>query len=343
MVNPQLEDYIKKQTAKGVAKDAIRAALVGVGWQEVAIDEALASSASAAPFSPAVSMPAASPAVTSPVSSYPATMSPTMSSPSSSFPAMTSPVSSSPAFDTQPVGGMNIDMPSSISSAPSTDFVSSPQVMSPTLSSPGESLYVTKKSKPIALIGVAVLALIFAGAAGYFWYQNQNLRTAASAAAAASAGAVTPVADTSGFQTQIVALTNDKDALTVKVNDLTNQVNNLSGQLSAFAMPLPGFPLEAAITVQGVLGGGGKNFYTVLTDKNILFNIKNSKDPRVVAILQPALTAPVIISGTHAIGSRDITATSINGTLLVAPTVATSTPAATPGLLPPAATSTKSP
>jgi hypothetical protein len=199
---------------------------------------------------------------------------------------------------------------------------------------------------------VAILALLFAGAAGYLWYQNQNLKNAA--VAAATTEAPVPALDTAGLQAQVATLTQDRDALTLKVGDLTNQLNDLSGQLSAFAVPQPGAPVEVPITVQGVIGGGGKSAYTVLTNKNILFTIKNSKDPKVVAILQPALTAPAIISGTHVIGSRDITVVTVNGTLIVAPPVATSTVTTTTsttttttittsGTLIPAASSTPTP
>lgn len=43
MLNQQLLDYIKQSLATGVNREEIRSSLLGVGWQEMDIDEAMKS------------------------------------------------------------------------------------------------------------------------------------------------------------------------------------------------------------------------------------------------------------------------------------------------------------
>jgi hypothetical protein len=83
MANQQLSDYVKQQLAKGASKESIRSALLGVGWQESDVKEALgetvtpvvAAPVSVSPVQPAAARPAASPAQTAvPVAAAPASV-----------------------------------------------------------------------------------------------------------------------------------------------------------------------------------------------------------------------------------------------------------------------------
>jgi len=60
MPNPQLSDYVRQQLQQGKSKDAIKSELLGAGWQEADINQALGISGSSQPPRPPVPSSASS-------------------------------------------------------------------------------------------------------------------------------------------------------------------------------------------------------------------------------------------------------------------------------------------
>lgn len=302
-VNPQLKDYIDQQTKLGVSKDAVKAALLGAGWQSSDILEAMGGSAAPA----AVSMPV-QPKDKAPESVKPIGITPVQTKPSStSFVAsdIFRPTKDEPMFqsragaDLKPVSP---DKPQAVSLASSKKSFS------------GES-----RLKKYALPEtIGLIAILFMGAAVFFYIQNADL---ASKVAAANQGS-------GASQAALTSLTAEKTDLTNQVASLNQTIADLANQLSLFAVPANASATqEFSITIKGMLGGGGKSPYSLMTNKDILVAVKNSADPKVNAALKPLLGAEVEISGTHAPRSNSVTVTAVNGAAPALPQAA-STPSA---------------
>ena len=89
-------------------------------------------------------------------------------------------------------------------------------------------------------------------------------------------------------------------------------------------------PKETNASVRGALSGGGKNPYVITTKYRVEIIVKNSKDSKVIALLDPLVGTAVEVDGTHAYASREFTVTSVNGAKVEPETMATSTPPNTP-------------
>ena len=68
----------------------------------------------------------------------------------------------------------------------------------------------------------------------------------------------------------------------------------------------------------------------ITTKYRVEIIVKNSKDSKVIALLDPLVGTAVEVDGTHAYASREFTVTSVNGAKVEPETMATSTPPKTP-------------
>ena len=324
--NQQLKDYIDQQVKLGVSKDAIKVALLGAGWQESDVLEAIGGGTVSAPAAaaqfktPEIMKPVeVKPIETKPIEVKPVEITP-MAKPSipSSMPS-SKPFIASDIFQPkkepmfQPRG--NADQKSFSSDKP--QIVS----LSPSKNGTGFLGEIKRFALP-ETIGLIAIAAI--GAAVFFYMRNANIETKLAAANQGS----------SASQTLVASLTSDKANLTDQIASLSQTIDDLQNQLVIFALPQAGSSStkEIAIKIKGTLRGGGKLSYDIVTDKNIVVSIKNSKDSNVDATLKPLFGNIIEVTGTHSdadYGRSLITVTAVNGAPLVSPQpspASTSTP-----------------
>lgn len=301
--NPQLKDYIDQQTKLGISKDEIKRALVGAGWQESEVLEAMSAGAA--------SVSAVMPQVKTPDPINPAGQPSTPSVKPASAPFVASdifrPAKEEPMFQSRAAAGPKAaspDKPQMVSFASSKE-------------SYGGGGWLKRYALPETIGLVAILAM--AGTV-FFYIRSADLETKVAAANQQSGAS----------QASIASLTNQKTDLTNQAASLNATITDLTNQLSLFAAPANASATqELSITIKGTLGGGGKSSYFLMTNKDILVVVKNSSDPKVDAALKPLLGSQIEISGTHVPRSNSITVTAVNGTAPALPQpVSTSTPKA---------------
>ncbi len=300
--NQQLKDYIAQQTKVGVSKDAIKSALIGAGWGESDVNQAIAESE---PVSPAA------------VSSAPA---------QTVKPAETFQVSkpSEPAEKSSPVSFVTSDIfrPKGEPVFQSTGAGSQPGVMGMKPEAASLKMKVSSGGKGglVLTISLSVLSAGLLGGNIYFFLQNSGLNSKLSTLSSGS----------SSFQTQVASLSADKKTLTDQVDSLNKTLADLNSQLAVFAVSSGSSTAAVPFDVSGTLGGGGKSLYSLTTSKNIVLTVKNSKDADVEATLKTLLGSNVRLGGTHQDGSSQLTVTTVNGQAIqpavkAASTTATST------------------
>jgi cell division protein FtsB len=177
-----------------------------------------------------------------------------------------------------------------------------------------------------------VLVVIFAGLAGYFYFQNMNLASQVSTVNAQSQSVSGQV---SSLQAQVASLTTSNTGASTQVASLQSNVQILKTELSFFAVPAGTNATTTNATISGMLSGGRPTFVLTTTD-GVKVPIKNSADATVKAALQPLATSSqtVQLGGTYVIGSPIFTALTANGTSLyppAAPTTTSSTAASSTG------------
>ncbi len=319
VANQQLKDYISQQTKLGVSKDAMRSALLGAGWNESDVTQAMtesevgtqaAAAQPAQPVQPAVSaqpiqQPVQQPS--SPVSGIAATI----SGMKPAAPFMTSDIF-------QPKGEAVFK-----SSAPGQPAVQKPAAVSIN-AEPG------KNKGNVLTIVLGVISVLLLGGNVYFYFQ--------STAKQPQAPAITGTGTGQQQEAQIASLTTDKNTLTQQVDTLNKTMADLSGQLAIFEPASTSTITSVSFDVSGTLGGGGKVLYSLTTSRNIILSVKNSKDAKVEAALKDLIGKQISLQGTHQPGSVSLTVVSVNNQPVDAPVVATSTtPAATTTTAAPAA------
>ena len=285
-MNQQLVDYIKQQLQAGVSKENVKSALLGAGWSEADISEALKSADAAAP---AVSSAVA---VSSSLTSGPAAQS---SSPKN---AMVSDVASPQA------------KPASISE---------PAAGAESFEAKTEEPHHGKKAA-VTISALAVLVVLLAGGGAYlYWFLNDKAENAVAqnnAATAAVAGLEAQVKELS--ESSATAKNESAAALQAKQELLTElsflvAVPSLVPQSAASSSATSTAAQEVEVVVRGVLGNGTSVPYVLTTANGVKVAVKNNKDEKVVAVLKPLLGNPVELSGAHVLGSNLLTVHSVNG------------------------------
>lgn len=329
MVQDQLVEYIRSQLKAGVSVDAVRAALVGAGWQPVDVDDTMkkvqSGAGPAAPASVAVSasQPKAVTASSSTPSSAPA------STPVSSGPQVirVSDLVSSSSMGASMMSGAKTDSVISKISA-GTSKTSSSVAGSGTASSGASpvSPVKIKKSRAGLTEGVlGILLIVCAAAAIFFFFENKGLSDQITSLNSQSGGVASQL---SALQAQMNATTT---ALEGQVASMQAANSELALELSFYVVPPDATSTTGfASALGGTVSGGGAKAYTIMTTDGAKVSVANSKDARVVALLQPLVgsTTTSQFAGNYTYGVPSITLTAVNGTSVTAP-VATSTASTT--------------
>jgi hypothetical protein len=353
MVQNQLVDYIGTQMKAGISREAIKSALVGVGWQAADVEDSLKKVENDA--KPAGSWPVAavSPAVTVNPATTPAQV---------RFP-QNGPVATNPASRTSfsPMDLVNSGAAKPAATAPSTqaktpatqpikmsDFMGGTTPVASTMAGKFEKIAsvapgnvaakpVTHKGERISMAAEGIGLIALAALTIYLYSQNSILSSKVGAVNTASTGVS---AQLSTLQGQVQTLTGNNGTLQSQATDLTAQVSDLTTQLSFFAA-LTGAPTTTPATLAGTVttSVNTKGVYAIKTQYGAVIFVKNSSDPKVAAILKPLVGTSATLAGSYLPGSDALTVATVNGNPVnpPAPTpVATPTPATPPA----AATST---
>lgn len=351
MVQDQLVEYVSSQIKLGISRDAIKSALVGVGWAPLDVEDTLKKveggtvSAPAQPAAPQKTMDAIQGAAVSPklVSfSMPGTAAGQVKNPEPQSIRMSDLVSSIAPASSMPASVAPKVVPSGNPVAGKITPVAKDQF--PAFVSPAG-----KKKSRFGLLGiVAVILIIVIGAlAGYLFVKNNSL-TSELQAAQAGAGQQSQ-ATAQSVTAQVQALDASNTALTAQVTSLAAENQDLSTNLLLLAVPAgsPTATTSEPVSITGTLSAGlGKNTYIVTTQYGVKASVKNSSVAAVAAVLQPLLGSSVQISGTYIPGTPSITVTDVNGSPVFPPipvaATSTSAPASTSAAtnIPPSATTT---
>lgn len=352
MANPQLVTYIQSQLSTGASKEAIRSALLGAGWPESDVNDAMGSGSTA---QPAVS--AIQPAVSETVKSEPVAKSPVSSAMAS--PAASSPIASSPStvilkdqIGKQSNANAFSASVSSASANSATSFKVDEVVFNPE-SSPASSSPVTSSTagqpafKAVSVSGhhtsriwvitsiVFLATTLAAGALAAFFNMEKNDLE----------GKVhTLTAQAERMASQVSTESTNRKSDAAKTDSLQTQVNDLEQQLSIFLPPMGSAASgDLPISITGKVATDTIGLFTITTSRGLILNIKNSKDSNVSDVLKPLMGTIVTVAGVHSISSKDI---SFVGLVSPAPSpVHTPTATSTPPVLttPPSGSVTSTP
>jgi hypothetical protein len=350
MIQDQLVEYVSSQMKLGISRDAIKSALVGVGWQTADVEDTL-KKVEGDKTQPAVM--AAQPTAMAQKPSVQMGQSMPLGDPLS---RLSSPLAS---FSPSDIVGGTKNTPSQ--PVRMSDFVSGPaQAQSPAKSffdkkpasaeredlgkmMSGASEYPPKaKGGKIMAIIEAVVIVGLAALSGFLYFQNNTLGAKVNLLGGQSSDVTSQV---SNLTAQVQTFTASNANLTAQVASLTAENTDLQTSLSfvtiPFAAPSIGSSTpSAAITsvqVNGVLHGGGSVLYFVTTASGVKVYVKNSNSTGISTALAPLLGTNVQLSGTHLLGSALLTVLSINGLPVIqnvssTASSASSTPSSTPGV-----------
>jgi hypothetical protein len=325
MVQDQLVEYVSSQLKLGISRDAVKAALTGVGWAPLDVEDTLkkVEGATVAPAQPQV-QPKAMESATGPATS-PKFVS--FSSPGNIVGQAKNPepqtirvsdLVSAAAVSAPKIaaGGMDAGK-SAVKSAP---FKTVPPVVT---AMPGRAKAGTGRWVTIVIVVVLVLGL--GGLSAYLFLKNSSLTSQLQAQGGQGQAA------SQNLAAQVQALNVSNTALTDQVASLTAENQELMMNLSLLALPVGSSSSTAGgmpISVNGTLSAGlGKNTYIITTSYGVKVSIRNSSVAAVAAALQPFLGTMVQVSGTYTPGAPIMSVISINGTSVIPSPVATSTSA----------------
>jgi hypothetical protein len=312
MIQNQLVEYISSQIKAGVPRAAVKSALIGVGWAEADVEDTLKKVEGA-------SGPAAA--------ATPASVSPRPVS-SVSFPAS----SASSAGGASGMGGAATapktirmsDLVSASSAAPSLSMGGAAKggtATSATKSQPANPTKFVKtgggagSGRGMKIVGI-VLIVVFAGLAGYLYFENSGLSAQVASLNGQSSGISAQITT---LNAQVQALDASDTALTAQVASLMQENADLTTNLSFVAAPplSSGTPAAETISISGMLTAG-KSVYALTTPYGVVAYVKNAADAKVIAALKPLAngTSTVILTGDHVPGSQYLTVTTVNGSPL---------------------------
>jgi hypothetical protein len=313
MVQDQLVEYINSQLKAGTSAETIKATLVAAGWQSVDVDDTLKKVQS--PATAGASSPASTAAVAS--SAGPKTISTVKLEP------QTIRVSDLVSASDKTVSA-SATKPADAKAEATKKFLtpnSSPQ----TMGSQAPKTSSSSSRGPITIeIILGVLMLVFGALAVYFFLANQGL----------SGQIATLTAQSTGVSAQVSTLQGQLDAsttaLTAEVASATANSQSLALDLSFYAAPLGTAATSTSTTILAGTVSGSSRSYVITTPNGAKVYVANSKDPRVVTLMQPLVgTTTVQFGGTYIPGADTITLTVINGVSLIAPPATTGTASST--------------
>lgn len=292
MVQDSLVEYINSQMKTGISRDAIKASLVGAGWQTADVEDTQKKVEASKPASGGVSPQ----------------------------------VSASPAKPAEP---QTIKMSDLVSAAPSksTSFSSSPFVMgkdakvtaAPTKVEPVSSSSSGRHVGGLIMYIVAGVLIVGLGALAVMFYMQNSTLSAKVASLGGQSATVT--ANLSSLTSQVQALNASNTAFAAQVATLSASNQSLQTDLSFYAVPPGTVATTTSLSVTGTVSGGGKALYALTTSDGAKIYVANSKDPSVMAAMLPLVAsagpaAPASstqLTGTYVPGSDIMTVTAING------------------------------
>ncbi len=317
MIQNQLIDYINAQMKLGVARDAIRSALVGAGWNAADVDDTLKSMDAGKPGMAGPAATAAKPAAANAVEPQIIKVSDLVSaSPSlGQSPASSSPVMpSGTAF--KDAGKSPLTGPAVSSSAKPSAIASMP-IGTPitAYSSPiGKGTGGSRASRG-ALVTEIVLGILFVaagGLAGFLYYQNTSL---AGQLSALNGQAAKVNLQLSTLQSQDAASTT---ALTGQVGALSGEAQELKNELAFYAVPPNTSTTATSTLVTGTVALGPRGSFIITGTYGAKITVENSKATSTIATLTPLVSTSTAsqFAGTSVPGSGIIILTAVNGTSL---------------------------
>jgi hypothetical protein len=342
MIQDQLVEYVSSQLKLGISRDAVKAALVGVGWAPLDVEDTLKKvegGATVVPAEPIVSPKPTEVAGTATVASpkfvsfsAPGMVAGQVKNPEpqqtvrvSDLVSSVAPVSSTPSAPASRVApAMNIstDIGKTPVMTQKTPFSKAPLAGNfPTYTAP---MAQKKGGSKLVEIIEAVVVVVLCCFTGYLFYKNNNLNNQLQAINGQNQGAA------QGSASQLQMLNASNTALTTEVASITAENQDLMTNLSFLVLPTSSSSTASStsISISGTLSAGlGKNTYIVTTPYGVKTYVKNSSASGVATTLQPLLGTMIQISGTYTPGTPNITVTSINGSPISVPTVTTTTAA----------------
>lgn len=321
MIQDQLVEYVSSQMKLGVSRDAIKSALVGVGWQAVDVEDTL-KKVEGVKVQPMAVVAQPQPVAQKPslqvAQSMPSGVS--MSKPSAPFASFspsdivggTKNVSSQPVRMNDFVSGSSQDQTKKFfDKKPASTEHGNAAVMAG-----GASEYPPKaKGGKVMKIIEAVVIVGLAALSGFLYFQNGALSAKVNGLGGQSADVASQI---SNLTAQVQSFTTSDANLNAQVASLTAENADMEANLSFVAVPVTDSSSVAVATttttqVSGVLRGGGSALYVVTTSYGVKVYVKNSSDAKVSAALTPLIGDNVQLSGTHLVGSANLTVTSVNG------------------------------
>ncbi|HEX4104332.1 MAG TPA: hypothetical protein VHZ04_02535 [Candidatus Paceibacterota bacterium] len=350
MVQDSLVEYISSQLKLGVSRETVKAALMGAGWQAADVEDTLkkveGDMKAAAPAGTTAGKPASlgmsggmaagagMGGVAKPSDSQSIRVSDLISSsgPGSSGSSADSfftksapasaPMGKSTAPSTGPVamgGAASMSGGTALKSlTKSSDGAKTKPIDLSGMKKMGGTEFPPKGKKPIGLIVTVVLAVVFAGLAGYLYFENMGLGSQVAALGGQSASVTSQVAS---LNSQVQALNASNTALAAEDSSLSATDADLLANISFVAVPLDAS--GSATTSVSVSGSVAyiKPLYVLTTSYGVTVYVKNSTDAQVIAALKPFLASAassstpgtVTLTGDHAAGSSYLTVTAVNG------------------------------
>jgi hypothetical protein len=368
MIQDQLVEYINSQLKLGVSRDAIKSALVGVGWQVVDVDDTF-KKIDGTNSSPIQQNPVVQEKVVSSVGSEVQPLQKTVSAQSnvvaqsgvttqsekgSSFGSFSPSdiIGSAKASSVKPFivndtsAGLN-DSKKSFFDKNAASIAANKTTSEKSINSTSGYVAKNKTGKISALIEgfIIVLLLIFSG---YLFFQNQSLSSKINGVGGQSSDLSSQVQN---LNSQVQGFTSSNAQLTNQVASLTAENTELQNELSFVVIPTGSSTSATATTtvsVSGLLTRPTKTgAYLITTNYGVKVYVQNYKDKNVNLSLGELLGSNVNVSGSHILGSAILEVSTINGTSInaiasstVASSSASNGPMMPAGTIPPATTNT---
>lgn len=320
MANQQLVDYIAQQLRVGMNRDAIKKALIDVGWKEGDVNEAMAPPSASPPSGPA-------PQAEKTATATPARTGTPVATASSKIAAPATPATGNIILTG--AGGVFGDVSEPLFT-PATGTAKTVIIAKPAKAAP---IGTPKRSRGgvVAAIALGVIVVVLAALLVIVYFDTMDLKAKVDVAGG----------EKNGLAAQIAGLNKKKTALEARTQELEAENKELKDALAVFATPNfnvtnpPGAVVEEKLAVKGTVAmSAGSGLYTVMLPHDIVLVIKNSKDPKVDALLRPLAKSEsaVSISASHVPGSREVTLLgvedlSVADTIGPAPARPSSTPA----------------
>ncbi|HVM76649.1 MAG TPA: hypothetical protein VMU07_00655 [Candidatus Paceibacterota bacterium] len=321
MVHDQLVDYIASQIKLGASRDAIKAALVGAGWQGGDVEDSFKKAEGGAVQPAAASSVLNTQAIGGGIAAKPISASGSAGTSANSF-------FSKPASAGQSMTGPQVIRMSDLVSSSEGPTMSANKPMSAAVSAGARpaapvsnmgAMAAARPSSPksktklIMIVG-GILILGFGGAAGYFFMQNSSLSAQVNTLNGQSANVTSQV---SSLSSQVNSLTASTTAQATQLAGLTSANQELLKELSFYTVPAGAVATSSQISLTGALGINNVNkMYFIIGSFGGKITISNSKDPKALTVLAPIVGTTTQFTGSYIPGTDSIIVTSVGSTTI---------------------------